>query len=240
MRDQPTRGKEDPVESLQIIWESKNDTAVLGLLQSVDVVVRPTPDMLKEQIRGLAMTPPQNASVRDPAIRAMLRRGGFKPSGRNRPAQEYLSNVGRTPAGLSSICNIVDVNNYISLKHRLPASIIDASCAGDGLVAREGCPGETYIFNSSGQELRLGGLLCLSTRAGIALASPVKDAFAAHITEGTKSVIGCVYGSLDLLSRANIAELLEEFASLLSEHAGAKTTDKIVISAEGILTLPDV
>jgi hypothetical protein len=74
--------------------------AVLGIVQGVDVVVRSAPIVLKEQLRRLATTPPQNASARDPAIRAMLRWGGFKPSGRNRPAQEYLSNIARSQAGL--------------------------------------------------------------------------------------------------------------------------------------------
>jgi DNA/RNA-binding domain of Phe-tRNA-synthetase-like protein len=133
--------------------------------------------------------------------------------------------------GLLSISNVVDVNNYFSLKRRLPASVIAGSLVTHDLIVREGRPGETYVFNSSGQELRLEGLLCLSTRDGVALASPVKDALAAHVTEKSTSAIACIYGSLDLLSEDAMADLVEEYASLITEHTNARTTDKIVVMA---------
>jgi DNA/RNA-binding domain of Phe-tRNA-synthetase-like protein len=230
-----TRRQEDTVQPLYIRWESRNDVALLGLIRSVDVEVKPTTSRFLEQLNHGMQSPPINAPVRDAAIRAMLRRGGFKPSGRNRPAQEYLSMAAIASAGLLSICNIVDINNYVSLKHRLPASIIDSTRVGlEDLLVREGFPGETYVFNSSGQELWLEGLLCLSTPDGIAVASPVKDAFASHVTEKTKSVIACVYGSVDLLSEAGMTVLVEEYSSLLEEYAGATTTDRLVVSAETI------
>lgn len=219
------------MQPLRITWESRNGVALLGLLRSIGIVVRPATDRFMEQLRRVVTPPPRNAPARDAAIRAMLRKRGFKPSGRNRPAQEYLGKVAASPMGLSSISNVVDVNNYVSLKYRLPASVIDGSLVAQGLFVREGRPGETYVFNSSGQELRLENLLCLSTRDSVALASPVKDALAAHVTEKTASVVACIYGTRDLLSEDTMAAIVDEYASLLTEHASAKTTDKIVVSA---------
>jgi DNA/RNA-binding domain of Phe-tRNA-synthetase-like protein len=222
------------VQPLRISWKSSNTTALLGLLRSVDVRVGTAPLPLVEELRQRVVARPLNATVRDAAIRAMLRKGGFRPSGRNRPAQEYLGNVAASSAGLQSICNIVDVNNTFSLKHRLPASIFDVDCVGQELIVREGRPGERYVFNASGQALRLKGLLCLCAGDGSAIASPVKDAFAAHVTEKTTAVIAGVYGSREILSSRAMAELVEEYAALITKHANAKITDMVIASSEGI------
>src|SRR5438046_7645082 len=58
------------------------------------------------------------------AVRALLRHGGFKPTGRSKPASEYLIKAVRD-GQLSPINLAVDVCNVVSLHSGLPISVID-------------------------------------------------------------------------------------------------------------------
>ena len=58
------------------------------------------------------------------AVRDLLRHGGFKPTGRSKPASEYL--IKAATQGLLSPINIaVDVCNVVSLHSGLPISVVD-------------------------------------------------------------------------------------------------------------------
>jgi len=58
------------------------------------------------------------------AVRALLRQGGFKPTGRSKPASEYLLKAVRENL-LSSINVAVDACNIVSLHSGLPISVVD-------------------------------------------------------------------------------------------------------------------
>src|SRR5438067_5075988 len=58
------------------------------------------------------------------AVRALLRQAGFKPTGRSKPASEYLIKAVRERL-LSPINPAVDVCNVVSLHSGLPISVID-------------------------------------------------------------------------------------------------------------------
>ena len=58
------------------------------------------------------------------AVRALLRQGGFKPTGRSKPASEYLLKAVRDKL-LSPINVAVDVCNVVSLHSGLPISVVD-------------------------------------------------------------------------------------------------------------------
>ena len=58
------------------------------------------------------------------AVRHLLRHGGFKPTGRSKPASEYLiKSAGE--GTLSSINGAVDACNAVSLHSGLPISVVD-------------------------------------------------------------------------------------------------------------------
>src|ERR1700730_1925125 len=62
------------------------------------------------------------------AVRALLRHGGFKPTGRSKPASEYLLKAAQE-GRLSSINLAVDACNAVSLHSGLPISVIDGDRA---------------------------------------------------------------------------------------------------------------
>src|SRR5213082_1640098 len=93
-------------------------------------------------------------------VRALLRHGGFKPTGRSKPASEYLLRAARD-GGLASINPVVDVCNVVSLHSGLPISVVDLDRARPPLRVAIAPAGASYVFNAAGQTIDLVGLLCL-------------------------------------------------------------------------------
>ena len=90
----------------------------------------------------------------------------------------------------------VDVNNIVSLESGLPGSIFDASLSGRRLLIRRGAPGESYVFNPSGQSIDLQDLLHVCRFAGGAwepCGNPVKDSMATKIRPETRVVVAVLY-----------------------------------------------
>lgn len=126
------------------------------------------------------------------AIRQMLRHGGFKPSGRSKPSSEYLANAlasGRLPA----INVAVDVCNAVSLHSGLPISVLDMDRLQPPLSIAVAAPGHRYVFNASGQEIDVGGLVCLHDAAG-PCGNAVKDAQRAKTDAATRSTLTVIWG----------------------------------------------
>lgn len=137
------------------------------------------------------------------AVRDLLRHGGYKPTGRGKPASEYLVRAA-TEGRLWSINVAVDACNVVSLHSGLPISVIDLDRATAPL--RIGCaaPDDRYVFNASGQEIRLGGLLCLFDAEG-PCANAVKDAQRTKTGPETRHTLSLVWGTLALTGRATKA-----------------------------------
>ncbi len=197
----------------RIEWRSENTEALVGIVVVDGVKVGSSPAWLVERLA--AARPIVDAEARDRAVRAMLRLGGFRPAGRNRPAQEFLAR-----AAVPSISSAVDVNNLVSQTYRLPASVIDGALCASGIVIREGRAGERYVFNRSGQDLDLEGLLVLCDASGVPLASPVKDSFVAHVTPQTRTVVFCAYGARGVVSAEEMGVVMDSFVALLTEASG--------------------
>jgi DNA/RNA-binding domain of Phe-tRNA-synthetase-like protein len=127
------------------------------------------------------------------AVRDMLRHGGYKPTGRGKPAAEYLVRAVEADA-LASINAAVDACNVVSLHSGLPISVVDTELVQPPLRIATGGEGESYAFNPAGQEIDVSGLLCLHD-AGGPCANAVKDAQRTKTrpeTTRTWSVVGGV------------------------------------------------
>ena len=105
-------------------------------------------------------------------VRKMLRHGGYKPSGRGKPSSEYLARAWKalasTPPWTSGISPArraaCPSTPWTWVARQAPA--LRTACAAEGRV---------YVFNASGQEIDLKGLLCLFDAEG-PCANAVKDA----------------------------------------------------------------
>ncbi|HNW33401.1 MAG TPA: phenylalanine--tRNA ligase beta subunit-related protein [Candidatus Ozemobacteraceae bacterium] len=156
-------------------------------------------------------------------IRSLLKTYGFHPSGRNRPASEFLVKDIQMRGEFNPINVIVDINNHLSLISHLPISILDLDKTGEKLCARVGMENESYVFNREGQELSLKHLLVIARSEGDlqAVGSPVKDSQATKVFESTKRVVGVVYTTPGLSPDDEFKPFLERFCELLRSQAGA-------------------
>jgi DNA/RNA-binding domain of Phe-tRNA-synthetase-like protein len=152
------------------------------------------------------------------AVRELLRSGGFKPTGRSKPASEYLLKA--AAEGLTSINAAVDACNVASLHSGLPISVVDLERVTTPLRVEVAAPGSSYIFNRSGQTIDIGGLLVLADAEG-PCAGPVKDSQRSKTGPETTRTLSLVWGSVALPGRA--AQTAAWYRELL--HAlGATTT----------------
>ena len=118
------------------------------------------------------------------------------------------------------INNLVDINNYVSLKYGLPISLLDQAPFGDAVILRIGTPGEKYVFNSAGQEIELDGLVCACNRDGRPLGNAVKDSMEGKIKDSTAAVVGVIYAPA-AFDRQKLEEACREFQEMLRLYGGA-------------------
>jgi DNA/RNA-binding domain of Phe-tRNA-synthetase-like protein len=152
------------------------------------------------------------------SVRAMLRTGDYKPTGRGKPASEYLLRAAASEP-LPSINLAVDVCNAVSLHSGLPISVVDLDRARAPFTIRLGEPGERYVFNATGQEIELNGLLCLCDADG-PCGNAVKDAQRTKTSAGTVRTLSVVWGTKDAADHLALAEAW--YRSLLAD-VGAST-----------------
>jgi DNA/RNA-binding domain of Phe-tRNA-synthetase-like protein len=126
------------------------------------------------------------------AVRAMLRVGGYKPTGRGKPASEYLVRAVEE-GGLDSINAAVDIANAVSLHSGFPISVVDAGLLTQPLRIDVPVGKQTYVFNRAGHEIDLDGLICLFDAAG-PCANAVKDAQRTKTSESTQTTLSIVWG----------------------------------------------
>lgn len=168
------------------------------------------------------------------AVRDMLRNGTYKPTGRGKPASEYLLRAATDPSGYPRINWPVDVCNFISLKSLFPVSIWDEHLAeARSFVFRLGMTGESYVFNPAGQEINLLDLVAgcavrsADDTSGTPIVNPIKDSLATKTTEASKNVVAVVYAPAGTDHTEALVKCCEEFRDLLvqssAEASGATT-----------------
>lgn len=184
--------------------------------------VPPSPDWLVAGLARDAAAPVRSDDTVRARVRDLLRVGGFKPTGRSKPASEYLLRAAGE-GQLGSINAFVDACNVVSLHSGLPISVVDVDRAEPPFRVGLAPVGQGYVFNASGQELDIGGLLCLFDANG-PCANAVKDAQRTKTHAGTTrtlSVLWGVRGEEDRLLRAEswYRSLLHELGATTSEAA---------------------
>jgi DNA/RNA-binding domain of Phe-tRNA-synthetase-like protein len=180
-----------------------------------------------DELLGPAARPPLESSEDVRAeIRRLLRHGGFKPAGRNKPASEYLQ-AAHAERRFPRINAAVDACNVASLWSGLPISLVDLDRTTGPLEVRIAPAGTTHVFNPSGQVIDAGGLLCVWDAEG-ATGTPVKDAQRTKTHDGTRVTLSVVWGTRGLPGRT--AEATAWYRALVGEIAGAALEDVICIA----------
>jgi DNA/RNA-binding domain of Phe-tRNA-synthetase-like protein len=180
----------------------------------------PSPPDLMALLAMDADAPFQSDDVLREAVRTLLRHGGFKPTGRSKPASEYLRRA-IADGTLGSINLAVDACNAVSLHSGLPISVVDLDRAKTPFHVEIAPAGASYVFNASGQSMDLGGLLCLFDAHG-PCANAVKDAQRTKTAPETRRTLSLVWGTRDLPART--AKVTAWYRALLEKYA-VKTGD---------------
>jgi hypothetical protein len=101
----------------------------------------------------------------------------------------------------------------------LPISVVDLDRARGPFRVGIAAAGASYLFNSSGQSIDLGSLLCLYDADG-PCANAVKDAQRTKTGPQTRATLSLIWGSRALADRARATE--SWYRELLESH-GART-----------------
>lgn len=162
-----------------------------------------SPPWLCALLRKDADTPLERDEDVRRAVRDLLRAGGYKPTGRGKPASEYLLKA--LEEGLLGPINpAVDACNAVSLASGLPISVVDLDRTRLPLGVAIAPPESAYVFNAAGQTIELAGLLCLHDADG-PCANAVKDSERTKThgqTRRTLSVLWAPAGAEERLERA--------------------------------------
>lgn len=204
---------------LDLRWSLDDPDLMVGLVLVDGLDVRPSEGDLA------AWFDTQVTTVADPpegtrqAIRQLLKRHGFKATGRNKPASEYLAEA-RRAGTFPRILDVVDVNNALSLETGWPMSVLDldlclAASPVGALEVRLGRDGESYVFNPSGHAIDLSKLLLVAAVDGPALGNPVKDAMTAKVAPGTRRVAAFLYASRKSATPDEVLAVARRFAERL-------------------------
>ena len=157
------------------------------------------------------------------AVRDLLRRFGYKPTGRGKPASEYLIRAVADGA-LGAINLAVDSCNAVSLHSGLPISVVDLDKLQAPLSVALQPEGASYVFNLGGQTIDVAGLPCLVDAAG-PCANAVKDAQRTKTDGATRATLSLLWGARALGERR--ARAVAWYRELLA-RAGA-TTEEVTL-----------
>lgn len=196
------------------------DLAVVRLRWPAPLGEMPAPAWLADLVSGPDVPFDEPDAAQLDAIRALLRVGGFKPSGRSKPCNEYLLRA-RSENAFPRINAAVDLTNVVALRVGIPVSTVDPTRLAGPLRVAIAPAGSSYVFNAGGQTIDLAGLLCLFDADGPA-ANAVKDAQRAKTTPETVRTLTLVWGTSALRGRAGRAAA---WMTCLAERMGAVSED---------------
>ncbi|HNX74805.1 MAG TPA: phenylalanine--tRNA ligase beta subunit-related protein [Candidatus Rifleibacterium sp.] len=209
----------------------------VGLVEARNVNIKPSSDdyrlRILQETQRLLEPDFMYPDDKQKGIRSLLKTFGFHPSGRSRPASEFLHKDLQNRGSFNFINNAVDINNHLSLLSHLPISVIDLDKSGFELCLRVGFDDESYVFNREGHELSLKKLLVVARHGGdrAAVGSPVKDSQQTKVFAETKNLALIVYTSVNITSEEELNTLLNLAARLLHTEADAAETASMVLDA---------
>ena len=171
-----------------------------------------------------ADAPLQRSDELKAIVRDLLRHGGFKPTGRSKPASEYLVKAVENER-LGSINAAVDACNIASLHSGLPISVVDQQRGTSPWRIGLADKGTEYVFNPTGQVINIGGLISLFDAQG-PCGGPVKDSQRTKTSDETTHTLFIIWGTLTLPGRSEqtatwLTSLLTDLGATVTRVAPA-------------------
>jgi len=172
------------------------------------------------------------------SVRDVFRNGKWKPTGRSKPASEYLlrwASENRFPR----INTLVDTCNVLSMGSMYPISVWDLDLAEtDTFEFRLGAVDECYVFNAGGQEIAVTDLIvgcAMTAQVSKAIVNAVKDSQQTKTTDATSRVGVAVYAPAEDGPDASLESVLSRFEQVLrSTHPAATTSSAVLATGESI------
>lgn len=214
--------------------EVEDPDLVVGLVEVRGAAVGPSPPDLAAEVdrtvaaRAAGEWPPE--MVRS-AIRDLLRRGGYKPTGRGKPSSEFLAQAAAR-GEFPRISNAVDALNLVSLDTGVPISLLDldrALAGAQGLVLRYGRAGEKFVFNAAGHVIDVEGLLSVAREGGAPLGNPVKDSMESKLVPESRDLLAVLFASRKVVPPDRMRGVAERLAGLLRTTCGAASAEVRVL-----------
>jgi DNA/RNA-binding domain of Phe-tRNA-synthetase-like protein len=175
-----------------------------------------TADWLRRLLVPGAAAPLSSDDAVRAAVRDLLRHLGYKPTGRGKPASEYLARA--VAEGMLAPINFaVDVANAVSLHSGLPISVVDLDRVRPPLRVAVAPADARYVFNVAGQVIDVAGLPCLHDADG-PCANAVKDAQRTKTGPTTRNTLSLVWGTRALGDRT--ARTVAWYRELLARGGG--------------------
>ena len=113
----------------KVTFDLPESTLRIGFLEAFNINVKPSTEkyqqIITKDIEGMLKPGYAYPDNMQKGVRSLLKTFGFHPSGRSRPASEYLFKDLTNRGSFNYINNIVDINNHISLTYKLPISVFD-------------------------------------------------------------------------------------------------------------------
>ncbi|HEX5656775.1 MAG TPA: phenylalanine--tRNA ligase beta subunit-related protein [Polyangiales bacterium] len=203
-------------------FDLAHPTLRLGLVLAESVRFEPSSEALVQELEAAEARVRADVSAFPEAVRAtmrdVLRVGGYKPTGRGKPASELLLAMAQKE-GLPRIGNLVEINNLTSLESAFPISIFDLELLGSDPRVRFGRADESYVFNHAGHAMELEGLPVMCRASGEPAGNAVRDSMQTKVNASTQRVLVVLWGARSLITELSAAS--ERVASLLHTHASA-------------------
>jgi DNA/RNA-binding domain of Phe-tRNA-synthetase-like protein len=208
---------------------------LIAIVEVANGEVRPASDQLRQEAHTVCaplLAPDYELpEATRKAVRGALKVGGFSPTGRSKPASEYLLADLRERGSFNHISGPVDVNNVVSLETVLPISLLDGSKFGGAATVRIGGEGEGYVFNNAGQWLDVKRCIvtCAGAAPGLPLGTPVKDSMAGKVFDGCTHFLGVIYGASELYAHDALWQVAQRMADLLARETGGEIVQVSVL-----------
>lgn len=180
-------------------------------------------DPLNDQINANDTLEDIRNSERIKATKAGYKELGKDPS-RFRPSSDALWRRVVKGKGLYQINTLVDLNNYLSLKYKMPFGSYDLDKVNGDITLTKGSSGATYAGIGK-SDINIENLLVLADDDG-PFGSPTSDSTKAMISDDTVSalMVGYLFG----FEKAEIAELQSEVADVV----GRFLNDAVVLEQD--------